>query len=171
MTNKLNCPVCGYTGIEGNNCPNCDTDLSLISILQELPILETSLPKSQVSRWQLVTAGLILLIGMGLGILSSFVFMQPQVMTASVTVPSPVIITTPNPELNSIAPKVSSQPPEPLTYTVKAGEHLSGIAEKFCGRGTSWQVMVEANPQLKGREDYIDVGEVFKIPNCKENTG
>ncbi|MCC5627894.1 hypothetical protein LC613_06975 [Nostoc sphaeroides CHAB 2801] len=28
--------------------------------------------------------------------------------------------------------------------------------------------MVKANPRLKGREDYIDVGEVLKIPNCKE---
>ncbi len=169
MTIKLNCPVCGYTEVEGNNCPNCDTDLTLIRMLQQLPPVETS-PSKLNSRWQLLTAVLILLVGIGLGILGSFVFIQPQVITAGVTATSPVIVATPSPQLTPIAPKVSSVPPEPLTYTVKAGDNLSRIAEKFCTRAT-WQVMVKANPQLKGREDYIDVGEVFEIPNCKENDG
>ncbi|MDF5722327.1 MAG: hypothetical protein PUP91_17930 [Rhizonema sp. PD37] len=39
MTTKLNCSVCGYTDIEGNNCPNCDTDLSLLRMLQQLPLV------------------------------------------------------------------------------------------------------------------------------------
>ncbi len=165
MTIKLNCPVCGYTEVAGNNCPNCDTDLSLIRMLQQLPALETSSSKPN-SRWQLLAAILILLIGMGLGVLSSFAFMQPQVLTAT----SPVIIATPSP-LTAIVPKVSFEPPQPVTYTVKAGDNLSMIAEKFCGKEAAWQVMVKDNPQLKGRENYIDVGEVFKIPNCKENDG
>lgn len=170
MTIKINCPVCGYTEVEGSNCPNCDTDLMLIRMLQQLPAVETS-PSKPHSRWQLLAAILILLIGMGLGVLSSFVFIQPQVITAEVTTTNPVIITTPSPQLTPIAPKVSFGPPEPVTYTVEAGDNLSVIAEKFCGQGISWQVMVKANPQLKSREDYIDVGEVFKIPNCKENDG
>ena len=36
---KIDCPVCGYQGIEGNICPNCDTDVSLIRSLAELPQL------------------------------------------------------------------------------------------------------------------------------------
>jgi hypothetical protein len=40
MTHLLNCPVCGYKEIEGNTCPNCDADLSLIRSLTELPALE-----------------------------------------------------------------------------------------------------------------------------------
>ena len=60
------------------------------------------------------------------------------------------------------------KPPEPMTYTVQPKDNKSAIAEKFCGKGTSWQVMVKANSQLKGREYYIDVGEVLKVPNCKE---
>ncbi len=167
MTIKLNCPVCGYTEVEGNICPNCDTDLSLIRMLQELPAVETS-PSKPNSRWQFLTALLILLIGMGLGVLGTFMFIQPQVITAEVTATSPVIIATPSPQ-TPIAPKVSFGPPEPVTYTVKAGDNLSMIAEKFCGKEVSWQAMLKDNPQLKGRENYIDVGEVFKIPNCKEN--
>ena len=84
MTIKLNCPVCGYTEVEGDNCPNCDTDLSLIRMLQQLPAVETS-PSKLNSRWQFLTALLILLIGMGLGVLGSFMFIQPQVITAEVT--------------------------------------------------------------------------------------
>ena len=168
MTIKLNCPVCGYTEVAGNNCPNCDTDLSLIGMLQQLPAVETSTLKPN-SRWQLLAAILILLIGMGLGVLSSFLFIQPQILTANVTATNPIIIATPSPQ-TPIAPKVSFEPPQPVTYTVKAGDNLSQIAEKFCGK-ESWQVMVKDNPQLKGRENYIDVGEVFKIPSCKENDG
>ena len=37
MTTKLNCAVCAYTDIDGNICPNCATDLSLIRMLQQLP--------------------------------------------------------------------------------------------------------------------------------------
>ncbi|MEO1763242.1 MAG: LysM peptidoglycan-binding domain-containing protein [Cyanobacteria bacterium J06629_18] len=170
MTIKLNCPVCGYTEVEGNNCPNCDTDLTLIRMLQQLPAVENS-PSKPDSRWQLLVAIMILLIGMGLGVFSSFLFMQPQIINAEVTTTKPVIVATPSPELTSIAPKIAFELSEPVTYTAKAGDNLSQIAEKFCGQGTSWQIMVKANPQLKNREDDIDVGEVFQIPKCKENDG
>ena len=102
----------------------------------------------------------ILVIGMGLGALGCFVFLQPQIFTA--TSPSPVVINSPSPTPTPV------KPPEPMTYTVKPKDNLSAIALKFCGKGTSWQVMVKANSQLKGREHYIDVGEVLKVPNCKE---
>ncbi len=34
---KLTCPVCDRTSIEGNICPNCETDLSSIRLLMTLP--------------------------------------------------------------------------------------------------------------------------------------
>lgn len=40
---KLNCPVCEYKEIEGNICPNCDTDISLIRRLYELPLVTSYL--------------------------------------------------------------------------------------------------------------------------------
>lgn len=163
MSIKLNCPVCGYTDIEGNICPNCDTDLSLNRMLQELPRVETR-SQAKVAAWQLTAAGIILLIGMGLGAVGCFVFVQPQILTAAVTVPSPVVIITSSPKPT---PLVAVKPAKPPTYIVKSGDNLSAIAEKFCGRGTSWEVMVKVNPQLKGREDDIDVGEILQLP-CKE---
>jgi hypothetical protein len=166
MNIQLNCPVCGYTEIEGNICPNCDTELSLLRMLQELPQVEK--PRSaKVAAWQLTTAVIILLIGMGLGTVGCFLFIQPQSLTATVTVPSPVVIITPSPKLTPIVAAPVKEDAKPTTYIVKSGDNLSAIAEKFCGQGTSWQVMVKVNPQLKGQEDYIDVGQILKLPTCK----
>jgi LysM repeat protein len=160
MSSKLDCPVCGYKEIDSYVCPNCDTDLVLIRMLQGLPELEQPQQKPhsrKIAVWQLVIAAIILLIGMGLGSLGSFLFFQPQ-QIAAITPNNPVVITS------SPAPVTE----EPITYTVKLGDSLSLITEQLCAKGTDWQVMVKANPQLKGRENYIDKGEVLKVPNCQE---
>ncbi|WP_199322704.1 hypothetical protein [Calothrix anomala] len=44
MNPKLTCPVCDRTDIEGNICPNCQTDLSSVRILMELPTERPSVP-------------------------------------------------------------------------------------------------------------------------------
>ncbi|MDB9372012.1 LysM peptidoglycan-binding domain-containing protein [Nodularia sphaerocarpa] len=169
MNSKLICPVCNYQEVEGNICPNCDADLSLIRMLQELPPVENLRPTIKVTGWQLGAALLLLVIGIGLGSLGSFIFVQSAV---TVVAPHPIAVNSdrPTPPINDTAILVPQKPPEPITYTVKPGDHLSAITEKFCGEGISWQVVVNANPQLKGRENLIKVGEVFKIPNCQEGT-
>ena len=87
---QLNCPVCGYMEIQGNTCPNCDTDVSLIRMLQQLPQTEKTRRQVKVAGWQLAFTGVILVIGMGLGALGCFLFLQPQIFTSSS--PSPVVI-------------------------------------------------------------------------------
>ncbi|MCC5660874.1 LysM peptidoglycan-binding domain-containing protein [Nostoc sp. XA010] len=168
MKIKLNCPVCDYQEIEGDTCPNCDTDLSVIRMLKELPQVENPLRQLKITKWQLGVALLLLVIGIGLGVIGSFIFLQPQLHTLTVSSSNPV--SSDRLKLPVHAPVTAKEPPKPITYTVKSGDRLSAIAQKFCGEGTSWQVMVKANPKLKGRKDYIDVGEVLKIPNCKEGT-
>ena len=37
MKQKITCPVCDRKEIDENICPNCETDLSLIRMLMELP--------------------------------------------------------------------------------------------------------------------------------------
>jgi hypothetical protein len=37
MTLKLICPVCDRPDIESNCCPNCETDLSIVRMVLELP--------------------------------------------------------------------------------------------------------------------------------------
>jgi hypothetical protein len=104
MTHLLNCPVCGYKEIEGNTCPNCDADLFLIRSLTELPALEKAggaesaesaggvRRTSKVAIWQVGVALLILILGIGLGTLGSFLFLQPQLVRNTVNSPSSVAI-------------------------------------------------------------------------------
>lgn len=188
MTHLLSCPVCGYTEIQSNTCPNCDTDLSLIRSLTELPSLEKAggaeeagesggvrrTPK--VAIWQIGVALLILIFGIGLGALGSFLFLQPQLISNKITTP-PVVIKgdkipnppAPFPGREKGMDRGGERGVSPLAsqYTVKPGDNLSILTEKFCGKGNSWQAIVKANPQLQSHPNLIDVGEVLKLPNCE----
>ncbi|BDA69767.1 hypothetical protein RIVM261_074930 [Rivularia sp. IAM M-261] len=54
---KLMCPVCQRPDIENNICPNCETDLSLIRMLTELPQ-----QRKNTSIWLLVIVAIFCLI-------------------------------------------------------------------------------------------------------------
>ena len=181
MNNLLNCPVCGYKEISDNICPNCDTDLSLIRSLTELPPSSPSVgvgltnvsvdkdissnPPLRLPKWQVGVALLILIVGMCLGAIGSFLFLQPQMIGNTLNSPSPVAIKKDKTALPIAQAPANSQ--QPTQYTVKPKDTLTVITEMFCGKEKSWQVMVKANPELKGRENWIDVGEVLKLPNCE----
>lgn len=163
MNMKLNCPVCGYKEIEGKTCPNCDTDLSLIRTLQELPPVEKTLIQKKISNWTLVIGVLMLMLGIGLGFAVSILIINSQYYGnyfgfGSTVVNSPEIVPD---SLNA------------NTYIVKQGDNLGLIAEKVCGRASAWRLIAQANPHLENRRNYfIDVGEKLKIPKCQnKNTG
>ena len=50
-----------------------------------------------------------------------------------------------------------------LNYTVKRGETLSSIADKFLGRRTLWTLLIQHNPKIGGPTDLRE-GTVLKIP-------
>ena len=50
MTTKIACPVCDRAAIEIDICPNCQTDLSLIRMLSDLPPIQS--PKSNFQWWK-----------------------------------------------------------------------------------------------------------------------
>jgi hypothetical protein len=184
MTHLLNCPVCGYKEIASNTCPNCDTDISLLRSLAELPVSVPSAAATSLSidtgdivsisslrfsrtGWQVGVALLILVLGIALGGSGSFFFLQR----------SQLLTTTPSPP-NSVTTQDETKPPieitqdpnapkQPTQYTVKPGDNLTVITEKSCGKNKPWQLMVKANPQLKSRPNYIKVGEVLNPPNCE----
>jgi len=174
MTHLLNCPVCGYKEIEANTCPNCDTDISLIRSLTELspinqPATQLNQPVSQkATKWQAGVALLMLLVGICLGALGSFLFSQQlsQPFLASNTSRSATVESEAKTPTASIA-QASIKPEQPTQYTVKTGDNLTAITEEFCGKGKTWQLMVEANPQLKSRPNSIQVGELLKPPQCE----
>lgn len=162
----LNCPVCGYTKVSDNICPNCDADLALIRQLQELSpsILQVTQPEkyqSKIANWQVAVALLLLILGISLGIVSSLLFAQPVLLTKSEPATSPVAISNDNTS--------ASLPPKPIAqYYVTPGDNLTTITERLCGKGTSWQVMVQANPKIQRRANQIVAGEVLQQPNCKD---
>jgi nucleoid-associated protein YgaU len=163
MNTKLNCPVCGYKEVEGKTCPNCETDLSLIRTLQDLAPLDKPLEKKaiqpKISNWTLALALLILIIGICLGAISSFVLIKNQ-YSNELSANSTVVV-------NSAT--ITSTPVETNFYTVKRGDNLGLIAEKVCGRASAWRLIADANPNLENRPNYfLNVGEKLKIPNCQE---
>ncbi len=73
MSDKIDCPVCNRSAIDINICPNCQTDLSLIRMLTELPALA---PNSEIVDgnysyrwgWQTVTLLISILVNLGLSL-------------------------------------------------------------------------------------------------------
>jgi len=172
---KLNCPVCGYQDLQKSICPNCDTDVSLLRSLLELPILEAAnvaaieniqnVPKeSKLPKiWLLVLLGIV--IGFVMGGWTGYSVFQSVItsrISEKVTEPAkPAIISSP---VVTPSPKISL----PQTYTVQTGDALEALAIRFCGNDLAWRDWVNANPSLAGRQNELEVGEKLKIPeNCK----
>lgn len=183
MTHLLNCPVCGYTEIAGNSCPNCDTDISLLRSLAELPVAESlasatsltvdtaNIPNSSPlfwrAGWQIGIALLILILGIALGASGSFFFLQPAQLLTTTASPPTSSTTQSETKTPTVITQTPIAPKQPTLYTVKLGDNLTVITEKSCGQGKPWQLMVKANLQLKSRPNYINVGEVLNLPNCE----
>jgi hypothetical protein len=56
---KTTCPVCNRSEIEIDICPNCETDLSAIRFLTDLPRLESKDLKSNKGFNYLLNIGII----------------------------------------------------------------------------------------------------------------
>jgi Tfp pilus assembly protein FimV len=176
---KLTCPVCDRQEIEDNICPNCETDLSLIRQLQELPVVdeksiaipaENSLTtQPNISGKLVILAILILVLGFGLGAMGTSLLSQkpPSVSTATTITPLPEL----KPPAIKYTPKSTRSQSScgGFYYTVKRGDSLNRIAAQFYGRSQLLSKIVAVNPTLKGRESSIEIGEVFFVPNLEEN--
>lgn len=172
---RLNCPVCGYQDLQKSICPNCDTDVSLLRSLLELPILEAanvaaieniqSVPKESKPPkiWLLVLLGIAIGFVMGgwtgysmfQSVIASRISEKVGQATPPAIISSPIVTPSPKISLNQ-------------TYTVQAGDALESLAVRFCGNDLAWRDLVNANPSLVGRQNELEVGEKLKIPeNCK----
>lgn len=170
MTVKLTCPVCDRPNIEGNICPNCETDLTPIRQLQELPEVAVQSAPIPQPDWRkntprLIFAIAIIMLLLGVTIGASFetqVSQQPApIKSVQISRPSPFI-----PFLNKSAK--NRQLCGGFYYSVQRGDSLSKIARKFYGDRKRWSELVAANPDLKGRENQIEIGEIIFVKNLPE---
>jgi hypothetical protein len=185
MKTYLTCPVCDRPKIEGNICPNCETDLSLIRTLKELPELPSIPTKSTaIAPWvSIAIAILILLLGISLGAAGNSFYIQqytqqrqPAVATISPAVKTRVASEV-NPPVNQTQPLVvpsENSDGESLLcggfyYKVNRGDSLSRIAAQFYGDGNLWPEIMAANPNFKGRENALAIGEILLVPNLEVN--
>jgi nucleoid-associated protein YgaU len=56
--------------------------------------------------------------------------------------------------------------PAARTYTVKAGDSLSKIAQRELGDGTKWRAIYEANRDTVKNPDLIHPGQVLNLPSA-----
>jgi nucleoid-associated protein YgaU len=160
---KLNCPVCDRSGIDRDICPNCETNLSTLRMLAELPIVapQKSLG-STIKMWLLSIVFAAFTIGISLGALAESILSQQPPRSSITAKATNVRPSSPTPIESKIAnayPCISE-----LYYTVRQGDSLSKIARQFYGDIQKTQLIVQYNSQLKGRENDIDLDEKILMP-------
>ena len=62
------------------------------------------------------------------------------------------------------APAAPAAGPAARTYTVKAGDSLSKIAQREYGDAAQWKKIYEANRDVIKNPDLIHPGQTFKLP-------
>ncbi len=160
MITKINCPVCDHPDVEGDICPNCETNLSVFRLMDDLPPVSPFLSGKTFLIPTL--AILLLLLGFSLGAFATYWWATPRLSTPVVSQPTVVS------EMKPKIPEIKRNCSRGFYYTVRPGDSLSLIASHFYGNLDSWNLLVDANPQLTDREDLIEVGELLLVPNLEE---
>ena len=180
MSIKLTCPVCQRSHIETHICPNCETDLSTYRMLAQLPV-ETPVEieeQKTIPIWLPIgVAVLFLLLGLGLGFAGNSVIAKQQqtIPTTDISTSTPTQIEKPITSVITDEP-IGKEIETSITkscggfnYIVRRGDSLSLIALRFYGDSNYLQLISQNNPQIQGRENFIEIGEVIFVPNRKNN--
>ena len=178
MTIELICPVCDRAQIEDNICPNCETDLATYKMLASLPQstpIKTESKRRMVPIWLPVgIAILFLLLGLSLGYVgNSSIAKQPSTTEHSNNIANSISEINPDRAILPIAktpPIIAKSKPSfcgGFNYTVRRGDSLSLIAKRFYGNSNYWLFISEANPNIQGKENLIDLNDLLLIPNLK----
>jgi hypothetical protein len=171
MTVKIACPVCDRPGVVENICPNCETDLTLIRGLMDLPVAPSPqssviTKSSSVPSWLLLTAIAFLTLGIVLGGVGVYWPTQNTVsqLQNKVSQLQDKIAQT---EAIQATTKHSSIQTcnQGFEYVVRRGDSLSLLAMRFYGNAEQQTLIVQKNPSLEGREDFLEIGDKLLIPN------
>ena len=193
MTNNqktISCPVCGHPEVNQNQCRNCETDLSVYRMLVELPPTETTVTKTKTIAWRWVAVSMLLVLFVG--IITPFLFgygrqllisqLNAQVSQRQEEITAKLSsISQQQQEISAMLDEVARQQDlistlQPETdgcggfyYTVQPEDSLAAIGRRFYGEGGGMDLILNRNPQLKGRSSLLQVGEVLFIPNRTAN--
>jgi LysM repeat protein len=146
-------------------------------MLVQLPV-ETSIKVKESKRiipiWLPISVAILfLLLGISLGIAGNSVIARQQTQTTptSTTVSNPIPETKSNESVvsSTVVEKPESKSCGGFNYIVRKGDSLSLIAFRFYGDSNSWLPIIDANPELKGRESSIEIGELLIVPNLETN--
>ena len=162
MSINLTCPVCERPEVEGDICPNCETNLSTFRLLAELPIVE---PKkalgSTIKIWLLSGILVAFVLGMSLGATGdSLLSKQPFPPTAT-SIPGS---TNTNIQAKPIQAKSLNPCVTQFYYTVQQGDSLARIARRFYGDRQKLQLIMQHNPRPTVKENDINLHEKLLMP-------
>jgi nucleoid-associated protein YgaU len=91
-------------------------------------------------------------------------------MLASKPSPVPQAKVEPTPVSSKAVQSPSPIPPKVAEpYTIKAGDTLSRLAERFYGAHWKWEKIYEANRERIKNPDYIYIGQKITIPASDES--
>lgn len=165
MSEKLTCPVCDRTDIETNICPNCETDLSTIRLLKELPEIEQK-ENPKLQNLLIIPLVSFLIIGLLVGSFTGYFISKNnfnkslQAINQENNKPVKIVeskrIT--KPELNCSGG---------FNYQVKSGDSLYILGLRFYGSANGWQLIFQGNPSLNDPKN-LQIGQILLIPNLPE---
>lgn len=168
MAQKITCPVCERSDIEGNICPNCEADISLMRTLVELPNASSFSPKITLNYWLVVLTILFLILGIILGVLGTYSLARQNKLESNA-----VADLSPSPSSEPIAQQIESSSSKSCVdgfyYTVREGDSLSTISKRFYGNSHNLSIILKTNSQLLERENNLKIGETILVPNQKKN--
>ncbi|MBW4550265.1 MAG: LysM peptidoglycan-binding domain-containing protein [Aphanocapsa sp. GSE-SYN-MK-11-07L] len=162
MTEKLSCPVCENPNLDGNNCPNCETDLSLIRMLMELPSAEPMIQaKPAASLWwaRIGIAVALLIIGISVGTVgNSLLTQQWAFKDQSQLAIKPNTVNPGQSKPKIVTSSLSKNSCTGFHYTVRAGDTLSQLAESFYGDVSQIPLIIQANSKLAKNPNALAIG-------------
>ena len=97
------------------------------------------------------------------------IFMEGEKLILKADVPSKVVLNRVwdatkqvDPSYQDFEPRLTVTGGDDQPYTIKAGDNLSKVAEKFYGHASKYETIAQANGI--SNPDHIQVGQEIKIP-------
>ncbi len=162
MSINLTCPVCDRPDVEGDICPNCETNLSSFRLLTELPIVEPKKPLGSTMKiWLLSGILAAFVLGMSLGATGGSLLSKQPLPPTATAIPGS---TNTNIQAKSKQAKLLSSCVTQFYYTVQQGDSLAKIARQFYGDRQKLQLIMQYNSRPTVKENDINLHEKLLMP-------